>query len=162
MGALNILKARTGVRHKLLHFRRCSFSAMAQGMLKLTSVIHLVSSASTQSTDNSVRLLRVFSSRGLNFSKGTTFSYKVFEPLFQSLTTFTVITFFLIASKNFPCCNFCPLLSTCTYEMDLASSSLTLDSGRQQAIQLPHMPHALRAGEIQFSQPLLIWCAAML
>lgn len=123
MGAVNILKARTSIRHRLPHFRYCSSRAIAQGMLKLTSVNHLVP-APTQSRDNSVRLLRAFSSWGLTFSKGTTFSYKVFEPLFQCLTTFTVITFLLTAKKNFPCCNFCPFLSTCNSEMDLPSSSL--------------------------------------
>lgn len=147
MGAFNILKARTGIRRRLLHFRHCSFRTIAQGMLKLTSVSHLVP-ASTQSRDNSVRLLRAFSSRALNFSKGTTFSYKVFEPLFQCLTIFTVITFLLITNTNFPCCNFYPFLSTGTLRWVWLNLlyTLTLDSGRQQAVQFPHKPHVLKAG----------------
>ena len=123
MGVLDKLKARTSIRHRLLHFRHCSLRTVAQGMLEVTSRSHLVQ-PSTQSRGRSVVLLRVFSSWVLNFSKDTTFSHKFYVPLFQCSSTFTGIMLLLLPNNNLSRCNFCPFLSLCTSEMNLASSSL--------------------------------------
>lgn len=146
MGVLDKLKARTSIRHRLLHFRHCSLRTIAQAMLELTSGSQPVQ-APTESRGNSVRLLRAFPSWGLNFSMDTTFSHKLYEPPFQCLTTFTVITFllYLISISNVATfARSCPCAPLRWIWLHL-HYTLTLDSWRLQAIQFSHQPHLPKA-----------------